>query len=253
MEIFEKYASEILFERPIKYMGITTYPVLMKDVFRFYKCAGVLLINPLDFNDPKVAAMSYLDLVINLSLIQKEFKENFLEMLRLTLRIKDEDLKIESDGEKEDKHYSLIIRQNNIWKIVNGATFTKIKNLICYQNGLEVQNLNENQEITRARKALAQQNNVGSPSLKDQVYSVAAEMQINVADIMNWSINRFNEILKACDRLIHYKIYRSAEMSGMVSFKNGIPIHSWLKNEDSTEGQMRRVEDVSSSFGNSIK
>ena len=78
-------------------------------------------------------------------------------------------------------------------------------------------------------------------------------MQINVADIMNWSINRFNEILKACDRLIHYKIYRSAEMSGMVSFKNGIPIQSWLKNADSTEGQMRRVEDVSSSFGNSIK
>ena len=52
------------------------------------------------------------------SLIQKEFKENFLEMLRLTMRIKDEDLKIESDGENEDKHYSLIIRQNNITLLI---------------------------------------------------------------------------------------------------------------------------------------
>ena len=92
----------------------------------------------------------------------------------------------------------------------------------------------------------------GAPSLKDQVYSVAAEMGIDVSKIMGWSINRFNEMLKACDRLIHYKIYRSAEMGGMVTFKNGSPIKSWLKNEESTEGKMRDVKEVSSSFGNVV-
>lgn len=255
MEIFEKYASEILFEQPIKYMGVTTYPVLMKDIFRFYKAAGVLLINPLDFDDPKVASMSYLELIIGLSAFQEEFQKNFIDILCMTMHIRKDDIKINSEQlDDETVNYTLLVKQAGVWKTVNSAMFTKIKNLICYQNGLEVQNLNENQEIARAKKALAQQaNSVGAPSLKDQVYSVAAEIGVNVTDIMNWSINRFNEMLKACDRLMHYKIYRSAEMSGMVTFKNGSPIKSWLKNEESTEGQMRDINEVSSTFGNVVK
>lgn len=254
MEIFEKYASEILFEQPIKYLGITTYPVLMKDVFTFYKCAGVLLINPLDFNDPKVASMSYLELVINLALFQEDFQKNFIQILCLTMHITEDDIKINSEEFDGMINYTLLIKQDEVWKTINGGMFTKIKNLICYQNGLEVLNLRENQDIIKAKKALAQQANpTGAPSLQDQIYSVAAETQIDIKDMMNWSINRFNEILKACDRLIHYKIYRSAEMSGMVSFKNGSPIKSWLKNEESTEGKMKDIKEVSATFGNVVK
>lgn len=254
MEIFEKYASEILFEQPIKYLGITTYPVLMKDVFKFYKCAGVLLINPLDFNDPKVASMSYLELVINLSLFQEEFRKNFIDILCLTMHIQETDIDIQSKEEDGIINYSLLIRQDDEWKTINGAMFTKIKNLICYQNGLEVLNLRENQDIARAKRALAQQNSAGgTPSINDQIYSVAAETRIDIKDIMMWSINRFNEMLKACDRLMHYKIYRSAEMSGMVSFKGGSPIKSWLQNEESTEGKMKDINEVSKTFGSVIK
>ena len=254
MEIFEKYASEILFEQPIKYLGITTYPVLMKDVFKFYKCAGVLLINPLDFNDPKVASMSYLELVINLSLFQEEFRKNFIDILCLTMHIQETDIDIQSKEEDGIINYSLLIRQDDEWKTINGAMFTKIKNLICYQNGLEVLNLRENQDIARAKKALAQQNSAGgTPSINDQIYSVAAETRIDIKDIMMWSINRFNAMLKACDRLMHYKIYRSAEMSGMVSFKGGSPIKSWLQNEESTEGKMKDINEVSKTFGSVIK
>ena len=251
--IFEKYDAKVLFEQPIKYLGITTYPVLMKDVFKFYKCAGVLLINPLDFNDPKVASMSYLDLVISLALFQDEFRDNFIMILCLALHIEEQDIKINSIEEAGTIRYSLLINQDNVWKTINGSMFTKLKNLICYQNGLEILNLNENQDIIKAKRAISQQANPsGAPSVKDQVYSVSAETGIDIGVIMNWSINRFNETLKACDRLIHYKIYRSAEMGGMVSFKNGIPIKSWLKNEDNKEGKMRNVNEVSQAFGGVI-
>lgn len=254
MEIFEKYASEILFEQPIKYLGITTYPVLMKDVYKFYKCAGVLLINPLDFNDPKVASMSYLELIINLALFQEDFQKNFIDILCLTMHIEENDIKINSEKQDEDMvNYSLSIYQDDEWRTISGGMFTKIKNLICYQNGLEVLNLRENQDIIKAKRAISQQNNPnGAPSINDQIYSVSAEMNIDVKDIMSWSINRFNETLKACDRLIHYKIYRSAEMSGMVTFKNGSPVKSWLKNEESTEGKMKDIKEVSATFGSVI-
>lgn len=255
MEIFEKYASEIFFEEPIKYLGITTYPVLMKDVYKFYKCAGVLLINPLDFNDPKVASMSYLELVINLSLFQEEFQKNFVDILCLTMHVTEDDIKVKQEANEDGSmNYSLVIMQNDKQKVINGAMFTKIKNLICYQNGLEVQNLRENQDIVKAKRAISQQNSVGgAPSINDQVYSVSAETGIDIKEIMSWSINRFNEILKACDRLMHYKIYRSAEMSGMVTFKNGIPVKSWLKSEENTDGQLKDVKEVSATFGSVVK
>lgn len=254
MEIFEKYASEILFEQPIKYLGVVTYPVLMKDVFKFYKCAGVLLINPLDFNDPKVASMSYLELVIGLGQFQEDFYKNFVEILCLTLHITEEDIKINSIEEDGMINHTLLVRQGGVWKVINGGMFTKIKNLICYQNGLEVLNLRENQDILKAKRAMSAINSSGvNPSIGDQVYSVSVETNTNIRDIMNWSVNRFNETLKACDRLIHYKIYRSAEMSGMVTFKNGSPIKSWLKNEENPDGVMKSVKEVSSTFGNVIK
>ena len=115
MDIFEKYSSEILFEQPIKYLGVTIYPVLMKDVFVFYKCAGVLLINPLDFNDPKVASMSYLELVINLALFQEDFKKNFIDILCLTMHIVEDDIKINSFGTLKNKEINLDKNVNIIY------------------------------------------------------------------------------------------------------------------------------------------
>lgn len=250
MDIFEKYSQEVLFELPIKYLGIMIYPILMKDVLTFYKCAGVLLVNPLDFDDPKIASMSYLELIINLSLFQEDFKKNFIQALCLSLHIKEDDIKINSMESDGMINYTLLVRQDMVWKTINSAMFTKIKNMICYQNGLEVQNLRENQEIARARRALAHKQNAGgAPSIKDQIYSVSAETGIDIKEIMGWSINRFNEMLKACDRLMHYKIYRSAELGGMVSFKNGIPIKSWLQSEDNSEGRMKTVEEAAKGFG----
>lgn len=254
MDIFEKYSKNILFELPIKYLGIMIYPVLMEDVFDFYRCAGVLMINPLDFNDPKVAAMSYLELVINLALFQEEFKKNFINMLCLTMHITDNDIKIDSKEDNGLMNYSLLVQQDGEWKTINGNMFTKLKNLICFQNGLEILNLRENQDVIRAKRAISQQANPdGAPSISDQVYSVAAEVGVDIGVIMKWSIHRFNETLKACDRLIHYKIYRSAELSGMVTFKNGIPVKSWLKSEESTEGKMKNLSEVSATFGGVIK
>lgn len=89
--------------------------------------------------------------------------------------------------------------------------------------------------------------------MADQIYSVCAIAGFDVKDIMSWTVNRFNEVLKACDRIMHYKIYRSAEMSGMVTFKNGIPVKSWLKSEDNSEGKMKTLSEASSAFGGVVK
>ena len=244
MDIFERFQSDVLAESPIKYMGLTLYPVLMKDIFVFNKTAGVVMINPLDFNDPKVASMSYLELIINLSAMQEDFKENLIE--------KDgkQNLYFLWISQKKDK-----VTKENIWEKISASKFTKLKDLICFQNGLEVLDLGQNQDIIRTKRALARQATLdGAPTVNDQIYSVSCVTGVDVKIIMNtWTVNRFNEMLKACDRIIHYKIYRSAEMSGMVTFKNGIPVKSWLKSEDNSEGKMKTLAEASNAFGRSRK
>ena len=262
MEIFDKFKADILAEKPIKYLGITVYPVLMKDIFIFNRTAGVLLINPLDFNDPKVAAMSYLELVINLCAMQEEFKKNFLELMKIVFHIEDTDLRIDIQKNGNQPNYTLLITQEkdeetqeDIWQEISASKFTKLKDLICFQNGLEVLDLRQNQDIIKTKRALAQQASLGgAPSIADQIYSISAVTGIDVKEIMNnWIVNRFNEMIKACDRIIHYKIYRSAEMSGMVTFKNGIPVKSWLKSEDNSEGKMKTLTEASNAFGGVVK
>lgn len=260
-EIFERFESEILYEQPIKYFGLTLYPVLMKDVIQFNKTAGVLLINPLDFNDPTVASMSYLELMINLCAMQEDFRDNFITLMKIVFKVEDDDLKINVIQEDGQTMYSLLISQEvdketneKIWKEISPAKFSKLKNVICFQNGLEVLDLNQNQDIIKTKKALAQQSIAGgAPSIADQIYSVCAVAGYDVKEVMLWTVHRFNEMLKACDRIMHYKIYRSAEMSGMVTFKNGIPVKSWLKSEDNSEGKMKTLSEASSAFGGVIK
>ncbi len=260
-EIFERFEAEILYEQPIKYFGLTLYPVLMKDVIQFHKTAGVLLINPLDFNDPSVASMSYLELIINLCAMQEDFRDNLITLLKIVFKIEDTDLKINVEKQDGQTIYSLLVSQEideetneKKWEEISSAKFSKLKNLICAQNGLEVLDLNQNQDIIRTKKALAQQAiSGGAPSMADQIYSVCAIAGFDVKDIMSWTVNRFNEVLKACDRIMHYKIYRSAEMSGMVTFKNGIPVKSWLKSEDNSEGKMKTLSEASSAFGGVVK
>lgn len=262
MDIFERFQSDVLAETPIKYMGLTLYPVLMKDIFTFNKTAGVVMINPLDFNDPKVASMSYLELIINLSAMQEDFKENLMSFLKLVFHVEDTDLKVTVEKDGKQNLYFLWISQKkdeitkeNIWEKVSASKFTKLKDLICFQNGLEVLDLGQNQDIIRTKRALARQATLdGAPTVSDQIYSVSCVTGIDVRTIMNtWTINRFNEMLKACDRIMHYKIYRSAEMSGMVTFKNGIPVKSWLKSEDNSEGKMKTLAEASNAFGRSRK
>lgn len=262
MDIFERFKADVLAETPIKYMGLTMYPILMKDIFRFNKSAGVLLINPMDFNDPKVASMSYLELIINLCAMQEEFKNNFIDLMKLVFHIEDTDLKVDIEKNGSQNVYSLLIAQEkdkdtneSIWQKISSSKFTKLKDLICFQNGLEVLDLGQNQDVIRTKRALAQKATLGdTPSVDDQLYSVSCVTGIDVKVIMNtWTINRFNEMLKACDRIIHYKIYRSAEMSGMVTFKNGIPVKSWLKSEDNSEGKMKTITEASNTFGGVVK
>lgn len=262
-EIFELFQANILAETPIKYAGLTLYPILMKDIFAFNKSAGVLMLNPLDFNDPQVASMSYLELVINLSAMQKGFEENFIQLLKLVFRIDNTDIKVDVRKDGVQNVYTLLISQEKdrhtetpIWQKISASKFTKLKNIICFQNGLEILDLEQNQDILRTKRALSQQNSLmgGSPTVEDQVYSVSCMTGIDVREIMNkWTIKRFNEMLKACDRIMHYKIYKSAELSGMVTFKNGTPVKSWLKSEDNSEGKMKTLEEASNAFGGVVK
>ena len=51
---------------------------------------------------------------------------------------------------------------------------------------------------------------------------------MKLEDIYNLTIRKFSKILERVDYKLHYQIYKSAEMSGMVSFKDGNPFKHWM-------------------------
>ena len=67
-------------------------------------------------------------------------------------------------------------------------------------------------------------------SFEDYIISLAVTTGWSYEYIYNLSIRKFFKSIQRLDNLIHYKIYLSASMSGMVEFKDKSFIKHWLSN-----------------------
>ena len=55
------------------------------------------------------------------------------------------------------------------------------------------------------------------------------------------------------DNIINYKIFKSAEMSGFVTFKGGNPFKSWMTKSKDTTKELKTVNDLAKTFGIGVK
>ena len=57
---------------------------------------------------------------------------------------------------------------------------------------------------------------------------VLISTSLKLEDIYNLTIRKFSKVLERVDHKLHYQIYLSAEMSGMVKFKDESKIQHWM-------------------------
>lgn len=246
----KKYEKNLLWELPIEIYGLKLYPIIMRNVYEFYDSISTLQINPMEFNfgamSEQLSALSYLELVILFAKSDKEFQRRLNTILKLAFRVSDESIRVISKNGK----IALMIVQNGIEVEISSGKFNKIKDIICFQNSIEILDLKKNQRILDANRRVDALNNAGSTlTIEDQIYSVAAISQIDIKEIEKWSIYRFKKMTESHDNIINYKIFKSAEMSGFVTFKSGNPFQSWMTKAKDTTKELKTVNELAKTFG----
>lgn len=227
---------------PITESELTFYPITMDYYDVFIQCKNALILRQASL-PVRYLSMDYLSALFTLEIDElksgKEPSQVFLKvmtLLHLSLRIglnveelyKNIEVSIEKDKIRL-KH--ILIKQNE--KIVKFTPLdfsTRFRQIIAEQNGLELPDEAENIALVRDNEKLKELNNKGKSlnvNLDDLIASVAYQSKVSEKEIMTWTVREFENRKKAIDRDKRFMLCGQAEMSGMVSFKNGNPAPSW--------------------------
>lgn len=245
--IIKQYEYYFTWDEPIKYKELTLHPVLMSDYFNFYFAINCLLLEKDKIPDPKIISMSYLDYLFYL-ILNDDNKEMYSQMLILILKLC---LKVEVE--------EFVYRKDEKGKIkfliddieYDKDDFNNIRKIICYQNMPDYNDGYINPELEEAIKEAEdlQSRDVGYTNLERQLICVSKEYPYKIEELKNISIRKFVQMLQIADAQLHYKIYKTGECSGMVSFKTPISHYMFIKdkkfdsliNYDSFKEKMKQV------------
>lgn len=222
--------------------GLTFYPITMDYYDEFIQCKNALLLRQSSL-PVRYLSMDYLTALFTLdfdAIRSKQESANLflraMSILHLSLRIglnveelyKNIEVKTNKD---QISLKQIVVKQND--KIVKFTPLdfsNKFRKIIAEQNGLELPDETENIELVRDNETLKELKNKGKQlnyNLDDLIASVAYQSKISEKEIMSWTIREFENRKKAIERDKRYMLCSQAEMSGMVSFKNGNPAPSW--------------------------
>jgi len=225
------------FDLPIPYRNILLYPVSVKDYMFFNACAQCLSLDKNSVPDSKIIMMSNLEYIFHTAQIDVEAKPFLIwfdRLLSLCLKNDTSFLNVE----ESIKRYAYNEKQKPIFtigkEIYTSKDFEELKSIICEQNLYDLPDENISKEVRESlEKAQEYKNKVSGAkpgTLEDYIVSLSGITGWSFEYIYNMSIRKFVIAIRRFDNLIHYKIYLSASMSGMVEFKDKSFIKHWLTN-----------------------
>lgn len=228
----DKYEINLTYDRPIDVHGLTVYPITLDKYVEFMLGVGCFLLDKNSIPDIRIISMSYLEYLIDL---HKQGSEIFLTMLDYVLRLvlhKPDDCRILFGIDEKTKRGSFVIDGVSYGNDV----FDELKNIICFQNLVELPDENIQKEIRdkmeEARKLRRRLSNSKPASFEDQMICVMLVTGLKMEDVYNLTIRKFSKILERADAKLHYEVYLSAGMNGMIDSKNKSLIKHWLTNLD---------------------
>lgn len=219
------------FDKPIPYKGLVLNPVRVKDYLSFIFFAQCFRLDKNSIPDIKIIQMTELEYLFTATLRDTDIPALFMFDRLLSLCLDDESF---SDMRVSIERYKITNEGKYVFTIgehdYDSDDFLEIRRIIAEQNDFELINPNISKEVRDAfEKARAfKSRNKKSGTFEDYIISLAVATGWEFDYIYELPIRKFNHALKRYDNLLHYKIYLSASMSGMVDFKDKSFIQHWL-------------------------
>ena len=225
------YAYYYTYDLPVEYKNLKIYPATMKDYLYFHGIVDSLVIDKnsvpsTDINEAmKIIQMSYLGYLIHSHTEENKLLYKIGAILQMVLR--DDELEVRY-GKDENNHPIIVIKD----EFYDSSDFDEIRRIICEYNEIDMIDENISKEvrdkIKEAENLRARVNGNKMASLEDQLVAVMITTSLSLEQIKELSIRKFAKILERVDHKLHYEIYLSASMSGLVTFKDKSFIKHWL-------------------------
>lgn len=238
---------------PIRECGVDLFPITMDHYEDFVQCKDALTLR-LSSLPVRFVGLDYLSAVFALELDALRKRETdpaassggfffrLMVLFGLSLRIDmtakllSECVYYRTDGADGVSIEYIEITQTGADGNPNTAKITPfqfssiLRPLIAAQNQIVLPDESENAELVDAyekKKEIEQRGVALKTDLDDLVSSVAYHSGVSDAEIMDWNVRDFENRRRAIERDKNFTLYKQAEMSGMVTFKNGNPYPSW--------------------------
>lgn len=223
------------FDKPVQYKNLLVYPVTMENYFEFQILSQSLLLE----KNSTVEGISktYLEYLCMLN-NQGDEEQNLMKfdaLLRMCLKIKD--LMIIYTPKnftiyKTEEDY----KQHKDGDIYIFKDFDELRTLICEQNDVEIPDELINPDVRASMEKdkifKIKQSGTIPPSLEDLVICIMASTSLKPNDIAELSIRKFGQLVQRIDAKLHYQIYLTSAMSGMVEFKDKSVLKHWMSGEN---------------------
>ena len=227
----------ITYDLPVPYKNIKIYPVMVKDYLYFSSYSDCLSFEKNVIPDAKIISMTNLEYVYHLAQKKDEGKLLYLMWFDRILSICLKDEKTFENIETSLKRYKYDDESGKPVFVINETVYTsqdfdEIRKIICRQNLVELPDTSISKEVRDSlEKAKEYKNkiaNVKYGSFEDYIISLATVTGWTYEYIYSMSARKFIKSIRRLDNFIHYKIYLTASMSGMVKFEDKSFIKHWL-------------------------
>lgn len=228
---------------PIEALGLQFYPIKMADYEEFLECKNALAIRLTSLSKvnieylsmPFLAALWAMDLdSVNATGKAIGMFERVIRLLYLSLRLGYDSQKAfgkiycERENPRQLTHIEVEQTDGEPVKISPVDFTTIIRPLIAELNGIELPDESSNTDLLETEREMS---NAEQSKLKfdldNLISSVAYLSHTDERTVDEWTVLQFERRNKAIQRDKQFTLYGQAEMSGMVSFKNGNPYPSW--------------------------
>ena len=222
------------YDKPVPYKDLLIYPVRIIDYLNFFISVNCLTFEKNKIPDVNIIKMSYLDFLFytfDKDENGKVYLMMLLEIFKLCLNIDYKQIEyIKDENNKLNLIFNLQYEEEYKKIIINKTDFDNIKNIILLQN---IPDYNDTyidpkvEAVLKEAQEFMNRNKKKMASLEDQIVCVMLALhETDESKIHNLTIRKFSKILQRYDYKLHYEIYKQAECSGMVTFKE--EINHWM-------------------------